>query len=305
MSGSRDNLQALAPETVNDFLQSHRLPDEFRTLITDYFMPLALWVFERRSSSGAMLLGINGAQGTGKSTLADFLQIALGNRCGWRVAVLSIDDFYLTKAERTDLADQVHPLLATRGVPGTHDTDMLSGYLDDLERLAESGECRLPRFDKARDDRARGTQWPLISGPVDLIILEGWCVGSTAESTAALTKSVNDLERDRDPAGVWRKYANDRLGSDYARLFARLNALIFMQAPSFDAVYRWRLEQERKLAVSATADTSGIMSDSQIAEFIRYYERITRSNLQHLPQTAEVVFVLNEQHSIVGSLYRD
>ena len=252
-----------------------------------------------------MLLGINGAQGTGKSTLADFLKLALETQRGWRVAVLSIDDFYLTKAERAALADQVHPLLKTRGVPGTHDTDLLSRYLDDLRSLAEGEEHRLPRFDKARDDRMDESQWPLVSGPIELIILEGWCVGSVSENETDLTQSINELERYKDPAGDWRAYVNDRLASDYARLFAQLDALIFLQAPSFDAIYRWRLEQERKLAASTPAGASGIMSESQIAEFIRYYERITRSNLRQLPRSADVVLELDEQHNIIGTRYRD
>ena len=140
--------RTLAPDIVSDFLRSHRLPDEFRTLITDHYFPLASWVFEHCASNKPMLLGINGAQGTGKSTLADFLKIALETQRGWRVAVLSIDDFYLTQAERAALGDQVHPLLRNRGVPGTHDTAMLSRHVDDLRSLAEGEERRLPRFDR-------------------------------------------------------------------------------------------------------------------------------------------------------------
>lgn len=251
-----------------------------------------------------MLLGINGAQGTGKSTLADFLKRALGKRHGWNVAVLSIDDFYLTRAERLDLASKVHPLLATRGVPGTHDVGMLARCIDELGRLAEGRECRLPRFDKAQDDRAPETRWPVVSGPVDLIILEGWCVGSVAQDDAALAESINDLERDEDPTGAWRRHANERLKSDYRRIFDELDALVFLQAPGFDAIYRWRLEQEQKLAAAAPANASGIMSESQIAEFIRFYERITRSNLRRLPECADVVLELDENHGIAAARYR-
>ena len=305
MRRTRERSDILPADVVSRFIQSHRLPDEFRRHIANHYLPLASWVFERRASNETILLGINGAQGTGKSTLADFLGLALEARHGWRVAVLSIDDFYLTKAERSALADEVHPLLKTRGVPGTHDTSMLSRHIEQLRHLGEGEEYRLPRFDKSRDDRMRESQWPRIGGPVDLIILEGWCVGSIAQDDADLGRSINELERVKDATGEWRAYANDRLASDYAHVFAELDALVFLKAPSFDAIYRWRLEQERKLAATAPASASGIMNESQIAEFIRYYERITRSNLQHLPQTADVVFELDEQHSIVGSRYRD
>ena len=251
-----------------------------------------------------MLLGINGAQGTGKSTLADFLQLAMEQQHGWRVAVLSIDDFYLTKTERRALAREVHPLLATRGVPGTHDVAMLSVCLDALRDLGPGDEFALPRFDKAEDDRANQKDWPRVAGPIDLIILEGWCVGSVAQDEAELTTAINALERDRDTTGAWRHYANDRLRTDYAQLFARIEVMVFLQAPGFDAIYRWRLEQEHKLAASAAEGASGIMTDEQVAEFIEFYERITRNNLLQLPRSADVIFELDQNHDIVSGRYR-
>ena len=68
-----------------------------------------------------LIIGINGSQGSGKSTLADYLCTMLNERYQLRCVSLSLDDFYLTKLERQQLASQVHPLLETRGVPGTHD----------------------------------------------------------------------------------------------------------------------------------------------------------------------------------------
>src|SRR6185437_8649015 len=72
------------------------------------------------STDGPLVLGLCGAQGSGKSILARSLADRFASR-GRRVAVLSLDDLYLTKAERSRLAQEVHPLLGTRGVPGTHD----------------------------------------------------------------------------------------------------------------------------------------------------------------------------------------
>ena len=274
-------------------------------MIDEHYLPLTLWVTERRSPGETLLFGINGAQGTGKSTLADFLKLGLESARQWRVAVLSIDDFYLTKAERHELSETIHPLLATRGVPGTHDMDMLSQCPDDLRALGEDERYRLPRFDKAQDDRADERTWPSVTGPLDLVILEGWCIGSIAQDDSELAEPVNELERDRDPAAVWRGYVNDRLKSDYAALFARLDALAFLMAPDFEAIFRWRLQQEQKLAASAAEDTSGIMSEQQIEEFIQFYERITRDNLERLPGIADVVLELDESHDCVASRYRD
>ena len=249
------------------------------------------------------MLGINGAQGTGKSTLAEFLAMAAGELFGWRTAVLSIDDFYLTRTERRELADEVHHLFATRGVPGTHDTELLSATLDELEQLEQGQTARLPRFDKAVDDRAPEDRWPVVEGPLDLIILEGWCVGSAADDPAGLAEPVNQLESHEDADCTWRRYANARLSVDYEPIFARLDALVFLAAPSFDAILEWRIEQEHKLAERTPAGTH-VMSDDEVAHFIRLYERITRHNLEEMPARADVIFRLTADHGIADAIYR-
>lgn len=283
---------------MQDFLSRHRLPATFLETAREFYLPLAAQLPSFRHDANSLLLGINGAQGTGKSTLADFLAKATEELFGWRTAVLSIDDFYLTRAERQVLARDVHPLFATRGVPGTHDMTMLSNALDQLGNLPAGAAMTLPRFDKSSDERAKVSTWPRVDGPLDMVVLEGWCVGSEAQRDDAMREPVNALERDEDPDGSWRTTANERLAVLYEPVFARLDALVFLAAPSFEAVFRWRLEQEQKLA-DATAG-SAIMDQSEIARFIRFYERITRHNLQILPKRADVVLTLDENHAVVA-----
>lgn len=289
-------------------MKRHELPEAFRATVDECYQPLARWVDTHRRTRKCFLLGINGAQGTGKSTLADFLKTALESEtfsqeqslAACNVAVLSIDDFYLTRAERKQLAADVHPLLKTRGVPGTHDVAMLSGCLADLRKLEAGQMLALPRFDKARDDRAAARDWPTVSGPVDLIVLEGWCVGSRPEPIESLREPMNALERDADPSGHWRAYVNDQLKGRYADLFAQLDGLVFLQVPDFDAVYRWRLEQERKLAGRTGGSGTELMSAAELAEFIRHYERLTNANLASLPGIADVLIALDENHACVN-----
>ena len=288
----------ISDRQMSDFLSVHRLPAEFRRVATQHYLPLACRLPQIRGSSKQLLLGINGAQGTGKSTLADFLRVATEAMFDWRVAVLSIDDFYLTRKERQSLAHVVHPLLLTRGPPGTHDVAMLADFLGRLRRLGEGERLSLPRFDKADDDRADKSRWPVVEGPIDLVILEGWCVGTGAQTDAELEPPINRLERDEDADGAWRSYVNDQLEANYKPIFGQLDYLVFMRAPSFDAILRWRAEQEEKLAAVSPEGSSGLMSKEQITRFLQYYERLTRANLATLPGQADVVFELDESHSI-------
>lgn len=289
---------------IDNFLERHRLPNDFRLLVADHYKPLVAWLVSKRRSSDSFFLGINGAQGTGKSTLADFFRVALESDHGWRVAVLSIDDFYLTRAEREALARNVHPLLQTRGVPGTHDLRMLLDCLKQLKHLSAGREAKLPRFDKSKDDRADSSNWPSVTGPLDVIILEGWCVGSIAQSKEELSQPANTLERDEDPSGAWRTFMNRNLQRYTATIFAQLDALVFLKAPSFDAVYRWRLEQERKLAAVSPPDSAGIMDQRQLSRFMQFYERLTRANLVSLDELADVVLDLDDNHGCSAIHFR-
>jgi len=293
----------LSDRQISEFMARHRLPDPFRDLIARHYSPLASWLIATHRSGEVLFVGINGAQGTGKSTLADYLRLALESGAGWRVAVLSIDDFYLTKVERQRLAEKIHPLLATRGVPGTHDMPMLASTIEQLRTLAATESLAIPRFDKAIDDRADIDSWPIVSGPIDLILLEGWCVGTMNQRDDELTQPINLLEEHEDASGTWRHFVNTQLTQAYADLFAQLDALIFLQAPGFGAICRWRTEQEKKLARTSSETAAGIMSDDQISLFIQHYERLTRWNLKTLPSSAEIVLQLNENHDCVRSSY--
>jgi D-glycerate 3-kinase len=243
-----------------------------------------------------VVVGLCGAQGSGKSTAAAALCEIL-EREQLPAVALSIDDFYLPRAERVALAHNVHPLLVTRGVPGTHDVELAQATIDSL---AESEPTLLPSFDKAVDDRRPRSQWRLCQGPMRVLILEGWCVGALPQTAAALAKPVNALERDEDADGRWRGYVNDALTTRYPALFNRLSPLVLLAAPSFEVVQAWRSEQEHKLREKLAregGDASRVMSDAAIARFISHYERVTRHILAEMPQRADHVISLDEQRN--------
>lgn len=232
---------------------------------------------------GARLVGLCGAQGCGKSTIAEVVRQGFAER-GLRVAVLSLDDLYLPPDKRPV---SVHPLFATRGVPGTHDVGL---GLCVLEALKAGEGAALPRFDKATDHPLPRGDWPHITAP-DLILFEGWCVGARPQSESALRRPVNALERDEDPDGVWRAYVNQQLGGPYSDLFAHIDRMILLAAPGFDVVQGWRTQQENALRLRLKVecrDTSGLMDAAALKRFIAHYERLTRHILKDMPAYANL-----------------
>ena len=292
------------------FRDKHQLPESFARTESEFYVPLGQWVEQRlseRKGSEPFVLGINGAQGTGKSTLADYIREYLAGEHDRYTAVLSIDDLYLTRAQRQVLAKEFHPLLETRGVPGTHDVELGLEVIGLLKRLEQGQRVLVPRFDKSTDDRFPESEWTKVSDPVDLIIFEGWCVGSEAVVDDELLTPINDLEANEDPSGVWRRYVNQQLKEIYPPLFEMLDALVFMSAPDFDCVLRWRTDQEGKLAAGASARearvTTQVMTQAQIERFIQHYERITRQNLESLATSADVRLELGQDHQVMSAHY--
>jgi D-glycerate 3-kinase len=287
---------------VAAFAREKGLPEDFETLAERLHRPLAAriagWTAEGRAP---LVVGICGPQGSGKSTLVALVERLLAAR-GLKVATLSIDDLYLTRAERARLAREVHPLLATRGVPGTHDPAL---GLAVLEALGRRGTTAPPRFDKAIDDRAPKATWPRVEGPVDVILLEGWCVGARPQPVSRLGAPVNALERVEDPDGTWRGFANAALAGPYAPLFARLDRLVLLTAPDFAVVRAWRGQQEARLRQRLAAegrDPSLAMDEAALDRFVAHYERLTRWIAEDLPGAADVVIALDEARRPIAAL---
>jgi D-glycerate 3-kinase len=243
-----------------------------------------------RQSAKPLLVGLCGAQGSGKSTVS----AAVAARFE-RAVTFSIDDLYLPRLARLHLARRVHPLLATRGVPGTHDV-MLG--LEVLRALMNGGSIALPRFDKGNDDRAPRASWPIVEAGCELVIFEGWCVGARAQLAEDLTDAINRLEAEEDHDGRWRQYVNEALGGGYQQLFKSIDMLALLAAPDWDTVLAWRIEQERELRATRP-HANRVMQDGVVARFVSHFERLTRHILAEMPKRAELVLHLNESRDCV------
>jgi D-glycerate 3-kinase len=235
--------------------------------------------------------GITGVQGSGKSTLAAQL-VAAAKARGLRATALSIDDFYLGRRERQALGRRVHPLLATRGPPGTHDVALACRTLDLLRRLQLGGQVSLPRFDKASDRRLSPSRWPTLHERPDLIVFEGWFLKVPPESADALQSPLNALEREQDPDGIWRKYCNRALAG-YQPLWQRLDRLLWLRAPGFEVVPKWRGQAETALRAAHVGQ--GTMTPEQLGRFVQFFERVSRQGERTLPAIADRIVVLDRE----------
>lgn len=276
-----------ASGAIAEFMRREKLGPEFMETVARIYRPLATRIETLARARRGLVVGFCGSQGSGKSTGVGVLRLFL-EATGLRVATLSIDDLYLPKEARQRLAEDVHPLLATRGPPGTHDAALGESLLDTLFKPQVTA---IPRFDKSLDTRADPSLWEQFQGPADVILFEGWCVGAKPEPSQALADPVNNLERNSDPDGKWRRYVNDALAGPYQKLFGHIQFLVFLEAPSFEVVAGWRKEQEAKLR-ARTGASSGVMSDDQIDRFVQFYERLTRFMLAEMPSRADAVVQL-------------
>jgi D-glycerate 3-kinase len=292
-------------ETLDNFIAAKDLPSSYRELIRQWYLPMLTVIAERQTDKGApLLVGINGCQGSGKSTLAELSVELLGELFQKKALTISIDDFYLTLDQRKQLASDTHPLLLTRGVPGTHDIGLANDIVSQL--LNQHTPVAIPVFDKTLDDRLERAEWPVVNEPLDIIVIEGWCLGAKAQEAAEITRPVNELEEFEDRSLSWRRYVNDHLATSYREFFQRFDYWAMLKAPSFSSVYRWRLEQEEKLKrelaqKDALRHDARFMSPQQIRRFIQYYQRITENVLQTLPTTADCVFELDDNRQVVAT----
>ena len=281
---------------IAEFVRDERLPPAFSDLAARLHRPLAARIaaWTATAERRPLVVGVCGPQGSGKSTLTALLAWLLEAR-DLRAAVLSIDDLYLSHAARQALAREVHPLLATRGVPGTHDPALGVAV---LEALGRPGPVVLPRFDKARDDPAPEAERPVFDGPADIVLLEGWCVGARPQPAPLLADPINRLEREEDADGLWRGYANAALAGPYRPLFQRLDRLVLLLAPDFEVVRRWRGQQEERLRqrlIAQGRDPALAMDETQLDRFVAHYERLTRWIAEDLPAAADVVLRLDAE----------
>ena len=281
--------------------------DKFKNkerMIKSFLIPLCFWISKKADKKKPYFVGLAGGQGTGKTTISSLIKIILIKYFKLKVFRISIDDFYKTREERLSLSNRIHPMLLTRGVPGTHDIKMMLNFFRKV-KSKKFKKLKLPTFNKAIDDRFKKKYWYNLNDKPDVIIFEGWCVGAKSEKNNSLKKTINSMEKAKDQKQIWRKYVNQQLKSEYKNLYSQLNCLIYLKAKNFSLLQKWRLKQERKLWLNSKRKSNlKIMNKEDVINFMQTYQRITQNMFRYMPKYASIIFNLNSNHQIKSAVYR-
>ena len=290
------------------FIKSQETPkDKFKNkekMIRSFLVPISFWIASKAKNKKPFIVGLGGGQGTGKTTITSIISIILKKYFKLNVFKISIDDFYKTRKERFLLSKKLHPLLMSRGVPGTHDINIMLDFFKKVKK-SKFKSLKLPKFNKAIDDRCKKKLWYSIKKRPDVIIFEGWCVGARAEKNNTLKKAINSLEKIDDLKLVWRKFVNQQLKSKYKKLYNHLNTLLYLKVKNFSLLQRWRLKQEKKLWLkNKKLSNNKIMSKKEVIRFMQTYQRVTQNMIKGAPKYASIILNLNSNHQIKSIIYK-
>ena len=273
-------------------------------MIKSFLVPISFWIASKAKNKKPFIVGLGGGQGIGKTTITSIISIVLKKYFKLNVFKISIDDFYKTKKERILLSKKVHPSLITRGVPGTHDVSSMFSFFKRV-KSKNFRALKLPKFNKAIDDRYNKKLWHSIKKKPDIIIFEGWCVGARAEKNNSLKKAINSLERNSDKKLIWRKFVNQQLKLKYKKLYTELDCMLFLKANNFRLLQQWRLKQEKKLWLkNKRSRNNRIMNKKDVIKFMQTYQRITQNMLKHAPKYSSIILNLNRNHQIKSVKYK-
>ena len=276
---------------INTFIQEkfkHLTNKTFsKKYINQYIVPIIKNINDSKNSKFI----IAGSQGSGKSTLTTILKLVLEKFYKKKVMLLSIDDYYLSKNKRLKLSKKIHPLLITRGVPGTHNIAALRKDIINFQK--KKFPIVAPLFNKLKDDISSKKK---IIKKAEILLLEGWCCGSPPISRDYLFKNINRLESTLDKNKAWRQYYNFQLQKDYKKVFSLFDKQIYIQPPSFTYISKWRYAQEKSNALKSKDEK--FMKKTDLQKFIQHYEKLTKWMIKTMPAKADMLIKIDSNQKI-------
>ena len=267
-------------------------------MIRSFLIPICFWISKKAKKKSPLIIGLAGGQGSGKTTISSILSLILKKYFKLKVFKISIDDFYKTKKQREILSKDKHSLLLNRGVPGTHDIKIMLDFFRKI-KTKNFKSLKLPKFNKANDDRYKKKHWYKLKSRPDVVIFEGWCVGAKPQSLRLLKKPINALERAYDKSLKWRRFVNLQLKTNYKKLYKQLDSLLYLKVKNFNLLKKWRIKQEEKLWLKAKSRKNlKIMNKKEVINFMQTYQRITEQMFKDAPKYSSIIMNLNKNHQI-------
>ena len=290
-----DSLSKEIFDSSHELLQAHCIDKSIEifgsNFLLDIVCPLAAYLSERSSSEMPLKVCFSGGQGSGKTTLSELVQIALGAYKNKNSVGFSIDDIYKTYEERLNMSETIHKLCKVRGVPGTHDIQLGIDTIEELFNADSETQTLIPSFSKPQDRRKPKKDWPVFRGRPDFIFFDAWCGGVPPEKDNSWKGPINILEKEEDPEGIWWKWSNNALKNQYQDLFSLFDILIMIEVPDMQTVFdsRWLQEQTLAKNLSDPKDLSKIMTKKEVNRFVMHYERLTHHIFKEVPKIANIV----------------
>ena len=267
-------------------------------MIRSFLIPICFWISKKAKKKNPLIVGLAGGQGSGKTTISSILSLILKKYFKLKVFKISIDDFYKTKKQREILSKNKHSLLLTRGVPGTHDIKIMLDFFRKI-KTKNFKSLKLPKFNKANDDRYKKKHWYELKSRPDVVIFEGWCVGAKPQSLRLLKKPINAIEKAYDKSLKWRRFVNLQLKTNYKKLYSQLDSLLYLKVKNFNLLKKWRIKQEEKLWLKAKSRKNlKIMNKKEVINFMQTYQRITEQMFKDAPKYSSIIMNLNKNHQI-------
>lgn len=276
---------------INTFIQENLKKLTNKNFSKKYISQFIIPIINKINNSKDNKFIIAGSQGAGKSTLAKIFKLVLENAYKKKVMLLSIDDYYLSKNKRNKLSKNIHPLLITRGVPGTHDIVALKNDIINFQK--KKFPINTPRFNKLKDDISSKKN---IIKKAEILLLEGWCCGSPSINKKYLFQNINRLETIFDKNKKWRQYYNSQLKKDYKKVFSLFDQQIYIQPPSFSYILKWRYNQEKNNALKSR--NKDFMNKKELQKFIQHYEKLTKWMMKTMPAKADILIKIDSNQKI-------
>ena len=281
---------------LREYAQENNIRGISENFYLEIISPLVNYLASLPKKETPYFICLTGGQGSGKTTMSEFIQLVLTEFCNKRTVGFSIDDLYKTQEERKKLADEIHPLCEVRGMPGTHDMSLGFDLLESLSKANNSSKTAIPAFNKPLDKHYPKNEWKVFRGKPDFIFFDAWCGGVKPISENNWDPPINKLEEEMDPKGVWSKWSNQELSGDYQKFFSLIDLLILIRVPSMEHVFqsRWLQEQTLEKNTSNPEMLDKIMTQEEVYRFVMHYERLTRHILEDMPNYCDILIDRDE-----------